>query len=58
MTQQTFTRSRNGKTWLCVRWLNPLVCVCPSPSADPRVDYGMCQVCKRKPLTLFAANRP
>lgn len=36
-------------------WVNPLVCVCETPDADPRRDFGMCQVCKRKPLALMKA---
>lgn len=35
-------------------WVNPLVCVCETPDADPRRDFGMCQVCKRKPIALMA----
>lgn len=34
-------------------WINPLVCVCPEPAADPRRDFGMCQKCKRKPAALL-----
>lgn len=32
---------------------NPLVCVCPEPLADPRVKFGQCERCGRKPLALF-----
>lgn len=35
-------------------WVNPLVCVCVEPDADPRRDFGMCQSCKRKPLAFMA----
>ncbi len=37
-------------------WVNPLVCVCETPDADPRRDFGMCRNagCKRKPLELMA----
>lgn len=38
------------------KWINPLVCVCPEPDADPRRDFGMCATCKRKPLALMAAR--
>lgn len=37
-----------------VVWINPLVCDCSEPDADPARDFGMCQVCKRKPLALMA----
>ena len=48
---------RTGTTTQPLRgWVNPLVCVCPEPDADPRRDYGMCQTCKRKPLALMAAT--
>lgn len=36
-------------------WVNPLVCVCAEPVADLARDFGMCQICKRKPLALMAA---
>jgi hypothetical protein len=39
-----------------VDWANPLVCDCETPVADPARDFGMCQLCKRKPLALMAAR--
>lgn len=30
----------------------PVVCVCLEPQADPSIDFGMCQVCKR-PVVAF-----
>lgn len=35
--------------------VNPLVCVCASPVADLRVNFGECATCRRKPLALFSA---
>jgi len=40
----------------CDGWINPLVCGCDEPDADPRIAWGMCQTCKRKPLALFKAS--
>lgn len=28
-------------------------CSCDEPDADPAVDFGMCQTCKRKPAALL-----
>jgi hypothetical protein len=33
-----------------------MVCECPTPEADPRRDFGMCQRCGRKPLALFGVK--
>lgn len=38
------------------RWINPLVCDCETPDADPKVNAGMCSTCKRKPLELMAVK--
>lgn len=38
------------------RWKNPLVCVCPEPQADLRVNFGECAVCRRKPLALMGRS--
>lgn len=35
-------------------WVNPLVCVCSEPDADPRRNFGECTKCRRKPLALMA----
>lgn len=35
-------------------WVNPLVCVCTEPAADPARNFGECAICKRKPLALMA----
>jgi hypothetical protein len=32
---------------------NPLVCLCEHPVADIGIDFGQCQRCGRKPLSLF-----
>lgn len=37
-------------------WVNPLVCVCETPDADPARDFGECSICRRKPLALMAAQ--
>lgn len=37
-------------------FVNPMVCVCVSTVADPRIAYGQCPVCKRKPLALMEAR--
>lgn len=34
----------------------PMVCVCPEPKAHPKVEHGMCQTCKRKPLALVSVG--
>lgn len=34
-------------------FVNPLVCVCAEPKADPRVNFGECATCRRKPLALM-----
>lgn len=34
------------------QFVNPFICVCTEPQADPAVDFGMCQVCKR-PVVAF-----
>lgn len=39
------------------RFVNPFVCVCPEPQADPAIDYGQCRICWRKPLSLFRSLR-
>lgn len=31
-------------------WVNPLVCVCPVPDADPSLRFGECSICRRKPV--------
>ena len=33
-----------------------MVCVCPEPKAHPKVEHGMCQTCKRKPLALVSVG--
>lgn len=35
-------------------WVNPLVCVCEVPDADPARNFGECAICRRKPLDLMA----
>lgn len=35
-------------------WVNPLVCVCPEPLADPAIQFGRCRRCFRKPVSLFS----
>jgi hypothetical protein len=37
------------------QFVNPMVCVCAEPKADPKVNHGMCSACKRKPLALIGA---
>lgn len=37
-------------------FVNPLVCDCPAPDADPAKDWGQCARCKRKPLVLMVAS--
>lgn len=36
-----------------VDWVNPLVCVCEEPDADPAVDFGECAICRRIPVALM-----
>lgn len=58
----TELRSLNARTCMGCRpepgtprdWVNPLVCVCSEPDADPRVNFGECSICRRKPLSLMA----
>lgn len=35
-------------------WVNPLVCVCAEPDANPARNFGECSACRRKPLALMA----
>ena len=57
MCEVHYSRWRlTGRTEALAQWVNPLVCVCPEPDADPSRDFGMCQVCKRKPLALMKAR--
>lgn len=51
----------NGLAWAATqqsvdRFVNPLVCVCPTPQADPRINFGECAICRRKPLALMTVS--
>lgn len=37
-------------------FVNPMVCDCTQPLADPAKNWGQCARCKRKPLALMAVS--
>lgn len=54
-TLESFPRKREW-TAPSVSFVNPLVCTCPDTLADPRINWGQCPTCKRKPLSLMASH--